>query len=44
MRSPMTAARTRWAASTAAVLSAVTLLHICPGAGWFPRKHGTASA
>ena len=44
MRSPMTAARTRWAAITAAALSAVIFLHICPGAGWFSRKHGTASA
>jgi len=32
------------AASTAAALSAVTFLRVCPGAGWFHRKHGTASA
>jgi hypothetical protein len=32
------------AARTAAALSAVTFLHICTGAGWFRRKHGTASA
>jgi hypothetical protein len=31
MRSPMTAARTRRAAISAAVLSAVTSVHICPG-------------
>jgi len=31
------------AAITAAVLPAVTLVHICPGAGWFHREHGKAS-
>ena len=36
MRSPMTAARTRWAASTAAALSAVTFLHTVPGRAGSP--------